>query len=250
MINANAPTADEDFITKSFHVVLAKRLREANNENYIARMFLKDLEDGFPKINHSDLVNVATGLLGEVILHKKETEKITGGDLGLLIIRPQITYSFERLQIADYRRGLLAQAKLKRPNGKWNVFKPNQKKILPQRLSYLALLLYQYSDTERRLLNPFLWQLCSNLSFKAVETCLKRGKFPQVLESRDIIHRLAGGLVGTDDNGIIDKYISTAKNPCLTIRIWWPDDKRPPGSTVWVSVKSPSVSRQSIKLGH
>jgi hypothetical protein len=72
--------------------------------------------------------NVANGVIDEVTSNKKESEKITGGDLGLLLIRSQIKYDFNCLRISDYHRALLAQAKLKRSNGKWNVFKPNQKK--------------------------------------------------------------------------------------------------------------------------
>lgn len=44
----SAPGSDEKFITKSFHVACAGRLREANDGNYIAQMFLKDLKNGFP----------------------------------------------------------------------------------------------------------------------------------------------------------------------------------------------------------
>ena len=56
--------------------------------------------------------------------------------------------------------------------------------------------------------------------------------------------------IGTDDDETIDKIISTAKNPCLTIRLDWPTNKKPPArSLVEVSINR-SRAQQQVKIRH
>jgi hypothetical protein len=179
-------------------------------------------------VNFHALDTRYNGLIAEVSLHRPKREKISGGDLGILLLRPQVVYSAPTVTIKDYRRGLLVQAKMKRKTGKWGQFNRNQKRVLPERRSYLGLLLYQFGDSERRQLSPFAWQLCSRMSFVEIEKCLNQDAFPNLIDSTRIVQELGQAAIGTDDDETIDKIISTARNPCLTIRLHWPSDKKPP----------------------
>ena len=81
----------------------------------IENAFIQDLKAASPHsyewLNTSR--RIANGLIAEVTLHSPTTETKTGGDLGLVISRPQLslqnTYSpnAELFVAKDYRRGLL-----------------------------------------------------------------------------------------------------------------------------------------------
>src|SRR5208282_2298875 len=144
-------------------------------------------------------------------LHPREKEESTGGDIGLVLIRPNVNlHQFRRgALIVDehYGRGLLCQAKIKHrsPAGRralWGSFTPNQRKVLRNRTEYLALLLYEYANTERKKLIPFQWQMCGGVNFKNVEHWLKSGVFPSLSNSEKIIRLLAGGKIGTGQKNI------------------------------------------------
>src|SRR4029077_9602721 len=102
--------------------------------------------------------------------------KKTGGDIGLVLIRPNVNHERFRMRPLTvdehYSRGLLCQTKIKRRNARWGGFTPNQKKILSNRTEYLALLLYEYKDAERKALMPFQWQSCARMNFKGIERML------------------------------------------------------------------------------
>jgi hypothetical protein len=57
----------------------------------------------------------------------------------------------------------LCQAKLKNKEGKWGKFSDNQKKVLPDRMDFAALVLYSYADENRTELNPIDWKVCKDL---------------------------------------------------------------------------------------
>ncbi len=224
----NYAGCNEELITQVFHRELVAELRVASERQLISQAFLADLRIAFPQLaGRQELSRIANGLVADVTLHERETEKNTGGDLGLLIIRPQAQFSGDRISVRDYRRGLLCQAKLRKASGKWGRFTKRQKVVLPQRLSYLALLLYQHKDGARRMLEAFQWQLCSSVEFSEVENWLKNGAFPSRVGSAEIIQGLGGGKIGTDDNKTIDEEICPAKNPGLIIRIHWPRGNPP-----------------------
>ncbi len=175
-------------------------------------------------------------------LHKRTTEGDTGGDLGFVIARPNVSlesqYSTHTNLIIskDYRRGLLTQAKLKNDKGKWGEFSPNQENILPLYQKFLALLLYSYQDSFRYNLEPFKWQLCADYSFSDVKSWLKLDNFPNLQDSCKIIKELGNAKIGTDEKQIIDKIICPPENQSLIINIRWPDDK-PPFSKIWIRTK-------------
>lgn len=229
------PGLNEEGITETFHGELAKKLKLASDQRRIEQAFLADLNNAFPDSSHSyELDNISRGLIASVALHKRETEVITGGDIGFVIARPQIEDSSSSLRISDYRRGILGQAKIRRANGRWGEFTPTQCKILPERLSYLAILLYDYRDKERRLLKDFQWLLCHYASsLDEVKKWLQIQECPSLVESKAIVERLGQGLIGTDDGKVLNEIIGPPKSTLLKISIGWPKGDHP-GSVVHV----------------
>ena len=240
--------SDEEFITRFFHFKLAKALKKASDGNLIAKAFERDLQTNFPNGEQHQLGSIAAGLVADVTLHKREREKITGGDLGILLMCPELIHSWNSLKRSNSQRGLLCQAKLKNFKGKWGRLTSKQRTVLPERISYFALLLYHYTDVERRNLAPFGWQLCASLNPEDVERSLKSGNFPSVVESKTIISKLGNGTIGTGDKQIIDTYISTANSPCLVVRIDWRNSKYPPGSTIQLHTRTIASIRVPQRL--
>jgi hypothetical protein len=235
-ISEYTPSADEEFITRLFHAMFSKALRSASESKLIEMAFLEDLRSSFWAIDSYYLSRIAQGLIADVTLHDRKTEGVTGGDLGLMISRPLVSEEIGCLRIGDYRCGILCQAKMKRANGSWGKFTKRQREILPNRHKYLALLLYSYEDLERRSFLPFRWQLCDSATFEQMQSWLKTGVFPSLLNSTQIIHGVGKGAMGTDDDRVLDEVITPKRNPALTITIDWPDGESP-GSQVFVSSK-------------
>jgi hypothetical protein len=232
-INQYAPSASEELITQNFHKELSRILSAASANRSIELAFLNDLDrSGWGQKVKFDSRRIARGLIAEVTLHKPETEKLSGGDLGLVVVRPQLQLAQRAINISDMRQGLLVQAKLKGPR-RWGTFTRNQECVLPKRMNYLALLLYQYADAERRLLNSFVWQLADGMSFEDLKACLKRDHFPNALDSSRVIAGLTSGRIGTAERQLIDTLISPDHNRALIIRIHWSDGE-PPSSALRV----------------
>ena len=123
-ISEDYPNANEEFITQMFHGKLSKFLKIASKERRIETSFRRDIENAFPMIQNYDVYKISNGLIADVVLHKRKTEMVTGGDIGLIINRPNIELQTYRnvVKVDFYRNGLLCQAKLKKPNGRWNTF--------------------------------------------------------------------------------------------------------------------------------
>jgi hypothetical protein len=153
-------------------------------------------------------------------------------------VRPQVTSIGEYIRIREYRRGILCQAKLKSASAKWGRFTKNQKKLLPERLPYLGLLLYRYRGRSRRVLAPFAWQICRTAArtaaFAEVEGWLRSDSFPSCIDSPTVIREVGGGRMGTDDDKTIDGVIRPGMNRCLEIKIYWPKG-RPPDAQIKLS---------------
>lgn len=248
-IRENCPGLNEDEITRAFHKEFVKTLRTASNYGKIENAFLKDLNSAFPSIPPYQLAKIPPGLMADVILHKRNTEGDTGGDIGLTLTRPFVEYHTHSssLKIKDYRRGLLCQAKLKNSKGKWSYFSDSQKKVLDDRLQYLGILLYKYKDTERHDLDYFQWQLCNEAaSLTDMMNWLKTSIFPTVVDSEHIIKGIGNGKIGTDNEKVIDEIIAPKGNACLEIIINWPGGK--PDSNV--TVYSHSEERQKLYVRH
>ena len=232
-----------------FHGELRAVVEKASNEGIVRKSFLKDLEGAFPNLKYSqDLSRIAEGIRATTVLHPRELEKKTGGDLGILLVRPDVyprDFDDSVLNIDDdHQRGLLAQAKLKSRQtpsrrSNWGSLTPNQKKVLPQHLSYLSLILYEYSDNERMSLLPFRWQLCHEASINEIERWLQINEFPSLKDSVSIIRMLGSDRIGTNDKNIIQEYICPKVRRSLIIHIGWPPDASPPLEIkVWKSTHS------------
>lgn len=220
---------DEEFITRLFFDELAYRLRQATDKGKFRESFLSDLQQAFSELNNpAQLAEIAWPLSADVTLHKRETEKLTGGDFGLIITRPQVSHDgYTALILTEYSRGLLCQAKLKRRNGKWGKLSQKQREVFPQRLRYLGLILYSYADQERHQLNEFQWQLCRRASVNRVMDWLRSGRFPHLVNSMYVIAGLGAATIGTDNRRVLEDYIRVKKKPAIVITISWPPDQRP-----------------------
>jgi len=231
----------EEFITELFHGELRAIVKEVSDAGDVRQAFLRDLEAAFPYVEYSQALDIAKGIRATTVLHPKEVETKTGGDLGILLIRPNVredVYDDSVLSIDDdYQRGLLCQAKLKqRPTRSrrsvWGSLSPNQQKVLPQHLDYLTLILYQYLDAERMFLGPFQWQLCRGASVEEIKHWLRTDEFPCLQPSAEIIHHLGNDCesdgIGTDSKRIIQEYICPKVRPHLIIHIGWSPGGGPP----------------------
>ena len=235
-IEAKFPDKDEEFITELFQGELGSILDAASSKGEVAHAFQMDLEDAFPGAMHSDLSRISYGLIATVNFHSKSVEKKTGGDFGLVFIRPDVSHAWfdgsDLMIDADYQRGLLCQAKVLRRDAKWGDLTQSQKKVLSNRLGHLGLVLYQYVDgSDRRKLSKFHWQLTAGVSIEAVSEWLKTGEFPNLQRSFEIIISLAQDRIGTDDKEIIAELIAPPTRPSLEIRVHWRDGDGP-GPTV------------------
>lgn len=121
----------EDLITRLFYDEFKKTLNRASIEGLIEKVFLKDLKRAFPSVFCRDyLKKISDGIVATVTMHLKNTEERTGGDLGLVLIRPNVIETFIREMppvpdLNDYRHGLLCQAKVRRRDGRWGPFSKN-----------------------------------------------------------------------------------------------------------------------------
>jgi hypothetical protein len=234
---------DEPFITDLFHGELGVVVKEASDKGRVRWAFLEDIRNAFPELGHSVEIELRISEIGATVtFHPGKIERLTGGDLGLVLIRPnarKAQYESNCVIIdADYQRGLLCQAKINQRSSRfrqhphWGKLSDTQQNELGNHLDYLALLLYQYLDVERLSLGPFQWQTCRGSSIPEIKRWLRKGDFPSRKSSHEIITKLGNDQgpdgIGTDKKDIIKKYICPETRPSLTIRIGWPPDSKPP----------------------
>jgi hypothetical protein len=247
-IGESVPGTGEEFITERFHGKFAETLRQTSRKGRIERAFSADLSMAAPNLSELEIGRTARGLVADVSLHPREVEKKTGGDLGLVIIRPTLARSARGgIQVGrGYRRGILCQAKLKAIRGRWNSLTKNETKVLQGRLDYLVLLLYRYGDRRGRELNEFRWQLCRGVSIDDVKAWLREDEFPSIVASRKILVSLGNGEIGTDNEQILENVISPAGTRVLVIKIDWPSGGGPRQGLVIMESKQESLERQRV----
>jgi hypothetical protein len=244
------PDPDEKEVTSKFHECFAERLTQVNRQGAISRAFLQDLQNAVPDVPDHDLETefITRQLVADVTLHDEFTEGKTTGDLGIVIARPLIRLQ-ETAFLVEQRslHGILAQAKIRqRKTKKWGPFSPTQKSQMGKHLPYLTLLLYDFEDQDRMRLAPFKWQLCASArSFSQVKTWVTKDDFPCIQGSDDIIAQLGSGQLGTQDNAVIEQYISPMANRCLVITIGWPDGR---GPASWIEVAGKTQATREVKL--
>lgn len=255
-IREKHPYRDEEGVTDLFRDELRLTCDEASKNGQVENAFLKDLEGYLSRASSQELrTKIARGLVATVSFHPKRKEEKTGGDLGVVIVRPTVQkrdLSDEELQIThDYKRGLLCQAKIFRRDSKWGPLTKSQRKTLPEKLSYFALLLYRFADNEsdRRDLEAFRWQLSgSHTTLPRIEEWLKSGEFPELLDSGQLLTALARDQIGTNDKLLIERDIAPSLHRTLTITIRWRDGVTPPGGTVHFQHRQ-IVSEQKLMQG-
>ena len=247
VVRTKYPDRDEETITTLFHGELQVGLNHASDTGQVSSAFLRDLRGTFLTFRESDLYSqVARGLVATVSFHSKEVEKKTGGDLGIVFVRPDVQWMGHVLwKKNDYQRDLLCQAKIFRRNSRWNRIQPKQSKVLRGKLDYAALLLYRYSDQggDRRELAPFAWQLTRGTTIRQINGWLVSDSFPEPQNSNQILHNLASGRIGTDDPNVIGRDIAPPQRPTLVIKVQWkkPDD---PGEKIYIEQISTEARQQ------
>ena len=185
--------ADEELITRLFHGELKYALRKASEDHLISRAFERDVATAIGGVvNVPQPHELSIDLFAESRFHKRSVESKTGGDFGLLIVRPSIRIMSDWLEITMAKQGLLCQAKLKHGK-KWDSLTDTQKKLLKNRTSFLSLVLYSYSDNQLSRLNPIEWQSCNGSTVKKIGGWLKADEFPSRSSSSSVIHGLGSG---------------------------------------------------------
>jgi hypothetical protein len=251
---------NEPFITDLFHGELGVAVKEASDKGSLRRAFLEDMQNAFPELCHSAELDLRISKFGATVaFHSGEIETRTKGDLGLVLIRPdaqKAQYETNSIIIdADYQRGLLCQAKINQRSSRprqrphWGKLSDSQQNELPHHFDYLALLLYRYLDIERLSLGPFQWQTCRRSSIPEIKRWLRRGDFPSLKSSNEIITKLGNDQgpdgIGTDKKDIIKKYICPETRPSLTIRIGWPPDGKPPSR---ILIRTQTQDKEKVVL--
>ena len=239
---------DEEMITDIFQAKLAVEVARVSASGAIARAFLSDLGRGFPRVVPNSLGQIAAGLGATVVFHPREAERKSGGDLGIVVVRPDVRMATRStLSIRPkYRRGLLVQAKVFRRNSRWGALSKRQEQTLQKTMSYLSLLLYRYSDQRgpRRELEPFAWQLVGDANIKRKSGWLASDSFPELRDSRQVLEGILSGQVGTDNDEAITTYIAPPARSSLVVRIHWKDGEFP-GDVVQVRERSTYTRQQT-----
>lgn len=250
--------SNEECVTHMFYGQLMYGLKEASNNGAIENAFLKDLKAidiaGSNIIQYqweSIAKSKAKSLIAEVVLHNKRQEGRTGGDFGLIIMRPQLEVSGKKLSIfKGKRRGLLCQAKMRDEEGNWDDFTENQKTILPNYLKFTAVPLYSYDDEKRTIFNPIRWISCRDMKLDDVVNKIKIGPYDDLLNTGKIIQGLGNGVIGTPKDSDINNVIALSSRPFFEVKIYWKNDKDPKGSEfLKIPVKEVKIS-EPIKISN
>lgn len=233
--------AGEETVTENLWEYLHEEFSKVNAEGRVEEAFKIDLCRKYPHFSHEFrfLDRISQGLFMECHLHNKQQEKKSGGDYGLVITRPLLSTSTSSLRISVRDQGLLCQAKIRSRRGKWGVLKQNQCAVLADRLSFAAIVSYDYEPAAGSPLKPIQWQPCQQSTIKEVNSWLKCGVFPSPIRSEEALWAVASGVIGTKDEGQIKDYILTEERQQWRIRIDWPDGKRPNAEVYLSSLEQP-----------
>jgi hypothetical protein len=121
-IRKKFPDQDETSVTTLFCGDLSEEFDKVSKSGAVAKAFFNDLKQTFTNITEESLSKIAQGLIATVSFHPPQVERHTGGDLGIVIVRPDVKRArfLDSLTIEhDYKRGLLCQAKMFRRDSKW-----------------------------------------------------------------------------------------------------------------------------------
>lgn len=219
--------ADEEFITRLLHGELKFGLKSATEAGDVSRAFQTDLTTTLGSVaDFHTLQRLSADAYADSRFHKRSVESTTGGDFGLLVVRPSIEFTGHSIAITMAKQGLLCQAKL-RHDETWGTLTAKQQKVLKHRTDFVSLVLYSYADEHLTHLNAIEWQPCNGSTIRKMGNWLKKGSFPSKLSSRDVIRSLRSGQLGTGNQILINEVIAASNIPVIVITIDWPDDHRP-----------------------
>jgi len=228
------PDCDEEFITGLLSGYLRSEFETVSGNGCVEQAFLSDLATDFPEVDFYNEHQIWRGLIAAVTFHPRNVEAKTGGDFGLVVVRPEVSRELEGLRIEDGRkRGLLCQAKISqrptksRRKGKLGKLSDNEVKVLEAKLDYLALVLYKYQDIDRKMLAPFKWQMASGATVKDIRNWLAKDCLPNEWDSPQALAALVDERIGTGDERLIKKDIAPQVRSSLIITIKWKDGWNP-----------------------
>ena len=219
------PDRDEEIITELFHAELETEFATVSEKGAVERVFLEDLKQAFQHVRTHELQSkIARGLIATVSFHHRKTEERTGGDLGIVLVRPDVqeSYAWSELAIkSDYKRGLLCRRRCSRRDSRWGGLSHAQQKGLSKKLNYFALLLYRYADQngDRRNLGPLRLAASCRWVGDTNKQWLSSDKFPSLQDSQRTLGALGTGYIGTDDAAVIDRDITPPQRPSLVIDV-------------------------------
>jgi hypothetical protein len=227
-VSTKGQGANETNITYLFASELRGQAHELNQTQKLEQAFIQDLQDEYPGLKDSSAWDCAHRLRASVVFHPPQIEKKSGADLGLVLTRPDSTYlGSHRFHLVS--RGLLCQAKLKKPvvgNGYYlGRFKPKQTEFIRNHPEFTSILLYEYSDLELATLNDFKWKHCVDFNFRLFRKSLKRPAVMGFSTSEEIIKALHSEKIGTSDEQVIRTIIRPQVASYLVINIGWPKDR-------------------------
>ena len=224
------PAAEEEQITTLYREKLHNALTNASNNGEIASAFLSDLENAGMTNFNGEATQLSRGIIAEVSWHPTHKEKKSGGDFGLVFIKPKIVMLYGVTTIdGEEIAGLLVQAKRKLYNKKCGTLRENQVVVLAPRLKYTSILLYRFSDSANRELEPFCWRLCEGKRMSTIIKWLDKADFPPhlTMKTEDILRKLHNGSIGTTQMDKIESYISPPGSNAMIIEVKWKDGHPP-----------------------
>lgn len=232
-VHLSLDNAKEDEITTLFVVNAERGLKEATENGRVAAAVRRDIERGYWANGHSPprkLRHLTDGLVARLRKQQSTEEINTGGDFGLLLVEPKFRLHWDSkldLYRAGLKRGLLVQAKRRCVDGRWNLLTSKQKKMLPKRLDYTALLRYDFVDYIRKNLHTFNWNLLSGNTITETNHWLKSDDFPVPVTTFEIVEGLSKGEYGTDDKDIVEQEICPDAGSYTVIEIDWKEGEDP-----------------------
>jgi hypothetical protein len=132
---------DEVFITRLFCGELGWLLRQESECGKFSAAFLEDLGTAFRNVTSShkgvyqELRRISSGLIARIRYHEPAVEGMTGGDLGIAVMRPNVRMGkTNQLTHELHEQGLLCQAKRQARSRTWGSLTNKQKEVLPGRL--------------------------------------------------------------------------------------------------------------------
>lgn len=230
IINLDLHQAGEEEVTTIFNTMVSQCFREASERQIFERALIKDLKSVLGFAVHIQIQNFSRSLVAQISRHPRHIEKNTGGDLGIVIVLPRISILFNsRVELLrkDENHGMLIQAKLKKYNDRFGKLTDKQKELLPSRLPYLSLLLYEYKDQDNKQLNDFRWFSCKESSLQQIELYLKNNNFQNKDTTHSIIDGLSKGKLGTTNEKEITSQIIHSGSPVVKVIIDWSDGSNP-----------------------